>query len=54
MADEAVLDVGAELESEGAEEVEQGAEAEVEGAEQAQSVDGEPASAASTWKQLKD
>ena len=31
MADEAVLDVGAELESEGAEEVEQGAEAEVEG-----------------------
>lgn len=54
MADEAVLDVGAELESEGAEEVEQGAEAEVEGAEQAQSVDGEPTSAASTWKQLKD
>ncbi|MGB9408298.1 MAG: hypothetical protein WCA89_12220 [Terracidiphilus sp.] len=54
MADEAVLDIGAELESEGAEEVEQGAEAEVEGAEQAESVDGEPASAASTWKQLKD
>ena len=54
MADEAVLDVGAELESEGAEEVEQGAEAEVEGAEQAESVDGEPTSAASTWKQLKD
>jgi hypothetical protein len=54
MADEAVLDVGAELESEGAEEVEQGAEAEVEGAEQAESVDGEPASAASTWKQIKD
>jgi hypothetical protein len=54
MADEAVLDIGAELESEGAEEVEQGVESEVEGAEQAQSVDGEPASAASTWKQLKD
>ena len=54
MADEAVLDIGAELESEGAEEVEQGAEAEAEGAEQAESIDGEPASAASTWKQLKD
>jgi hypothetical protein len=54
MPDEAVLDIGAELESEGAEEVEQGAEAEVEGAEQAESVDGEPTSAASTWKQLKD
>jgi len=55
MADELeVMDAGAELEVEGAEEVEQGSEAEVEGAEQIEQADGEPASAASTWKQIKD
>jgi len=55
MADELeVIDGGAELETEGAEEVEQGAEGATEGAEAAGAAESEPASAASTWKQVKE
>ncbi len=49
-----VIDGGAELETEGAKEVEQGAETEVEGAEAVEKVEAEPASAADTWKQVKE
>jgi hypothetical protein len=55
MAEElAVIDSGAELEVEGAEEVEQGAEGIAEGAEAVEQVEAEPTSAASTWKQVKE